>query len=610
MDTKPDAKPLAAGKEGRLSEAEGERLLANANAESGKGAAKGVTASSVGHVASGAGKSVAPEELLAERDATFGTPAELPLSDENDAPARIDATLSEGPLPSAASETPNAIESTLSESELPPSAANQTPAGIDATLSEGALPPSAASETPDAIESTLSESELPLVEAKTAAPLVRTKGPSVIEAPKQKGDLAPETVRRAPKRGFSKIFWGLGLGLGLIGIVATLLLLFAPGYLKTRVEEEARSRGVVLVFSEIEYGLSRVVLTDVSLALVGVPDFRAKASVIEVDLADWEPTALRASGLSLMLSGSDVIDQLSDWKSKYGKKQKAPVFAKDAQVDLRIEPGDPTGILLSQVTLNLVPEKGSIEAGKTRFLGREMGPTNVVWVLPDDGFTVEIRPQLAPLSALTAMIWSSKEGPLCKLSLARTQVAPLQAIFGIPPGSDGISIEGNVEMKLPSLAKKAPLEASIQLVVRGYVPPHPKELNGILFGDATKVRAKALIAENFGGAKLSQVTVEAGALLLSGSGDVVRNGFDARVLLKLKGSIPCTSLASSAAIAHLGGPLGRIAGGLASGALSGSVFVSLSVDALASDMKAAKLDQHASIGCKVGLPGLPQIVFK
>jgi hypothetical protein len=104
--------------------------------------------------------------------------------------------------------------------------------------------------------------------------------------------------------------------------------------------------------------------------------------------------------------------------------------------------------------------------------------------------------------------------------------------------------------------------------------------------------------------------VEAGALVLRGLGDVDRDGFDATVSLTLKGTIPCTSLATSAAVAHLGQDWGKLAGGLASGALRGNVSVVLTVEAKASDLKSAKIEKSARIGCKVSVPGLPTIVIR
>lgn len=415
---------------------------------------------------------------------------------------------------------------------------------------------------------------------------------------------APATVRRgAPRK--RRWVWAVVVLLGVLVGAAVAVVLLAPGYLKARVVEEARARGVLLAFADAEYGLSKIVLRDVSLGLSGVPDFRAKAGRVEVDLEDYQPRAVRAGELSVTMTGTDVLAQLGAWKAKHGAALSAPLSARGASVDWHPLPGVDAGLSLLNAAVDVDAEKGTIDAADARMLGRAAGPTRVTWTTPTDGFVVEIRPGAPPLSAVSMVVTSAKEGPRLKLVLARTALRPLQAALGVPAGSEGIEAEGEIEMPVPSLAKPAPIEATVRMSVKGYVPPHPKELDGILFGDVTKVSAKAVIAADFSAAKLSGVAVEAGALSLSGTGNVAREGLDARVSLKLTGSIPCTALATSAAVAHLGAAWGRLAGGLAAGALQGSVSVALSVEALASDIKGAKIDKSARLGCKVSLPGLP-----
>ena len=418
----------------------------------------------------------------------------------------------------------------------------------------------------------------------------------------------PPTVRRpAPRKRVWLRVVAVVLGLLLGAVIA--IALIAPGYLRDRIEAEARARGVVLVFADVEYSLSKIVLRDTSLALEGVPDFKAKAAWVEVDLVDWQPGAVRAGGLVISMSGTEVLGQLGAWKVRHADALAAPLSAEGARVDWSPEAGSEMGLSLRESKVAVAADKGAVDAADARALERAAGPVKVTWTTPADGFVVEIRPGAPPLSAVSAVVWSTKDGPFIKVTLARTALGPLQAALGIPRGSEGLVAEGEVEMPVPSLAKPAPIDASLKMTVKGYVPPHPKELDGILFGDATKVRAKVTIAPGFGSAKLSQLTVEAGALALTGTGDIAREGLDARVSLKLKGNIPCTALATSAAVAHLGSQWGRLAGGLAAGALSGSVGVALTVDARASDIKGAKIGTSASVRCKVALPGLPEIVF-
>lgn len=428
--------------------------------------------------------------------------------------------------------------------------------------------------------------------------------PEVEQAPKE-----PEKPRRRTWLRVLVAFVGVLLGAGIA------LAVIAPRYVRDRVVEEARALGLVITFKDVDVGFERVSLDKVTLSLVGVPDMEAQADRIEVDLLDWQPRAVRAKGLSMALVGTSVLEQLSAWKNAHPKALAAPFDAEAATIDWHPSKGVDKALSFADARVTVDPKKGLIESKQTVFLGRDAGPVKTNWESDDIGFSVEMQPRAAPLSAIHIDITAAKdasprERPNVTVTLARTKLAELQTALGLPKGSDALEAEGEVKMPLPSLDKPAPIEGSIRLSVKGYVPPHPRELDGILFGNVTKVRSDFTVEPDFSRAKLSQVQVEAGALALRGLGDVDRDGFDATVALTLKGTIPCTALATSAAVAHLGAEWGKLAGGLASGALRGNVLVVLTVETKASDIASAKIEKSARLGCKISVPGLPVIVIK
>lgn len=491
--------------------------------------------------------------------------------------------------------------------EVPPANEDEAPAAVRPREIERSVPrtidETEVDEAPVAVRPRLVDETAPDLPPVAEAPPKAT----VVTAPEQpKAAEAAREEARAPKRRWLRAALVI---LGVLVVAAVALALVAPIYIEDRIHEEARARGVVLAFRDVDVGLSEVVLDGVRVSLVGVPDLEAQAERIEVGHDDWVPRSVRARGLSIALLGTGVLDQLSAWKSANPKALSAPLEAEGATVEWHPVKGAAAALTFGDARVAVSPEEGIIGAKQAVFMSRAAGPVQIAWTSEDGGFEVAIRPQAAPLSAIKVDIVSAKdasarERPRVKMALARTPLAPLQKALGIPKGSEGIQVEGEVEMPLPSLESPAKVEGSVRLSVKGYVPPHPKELNGILFGDVTKVRADFALAPDFSEAELSQVQVEAGALLLTGLGSVERDGFDANVSLTLKGAIPCTSLATSAAVANLGRDLGKIAGGLAAGALRGNVSVLLSVEAKASDIQNAKISQSARVGCKVSLPGL------
>lgn len=416
------------------------------------------------------------------------------------------------------------------------------------------------------------------------------------------------TAGKAPPRR-RKWLRAVAVILGVLLGVAVALALIAPSYLRGRIEDEARARGIGLTFGDVDYGFSQITLHDVKLSLAGVRNFEGAAALVEVQLEDWQPRAISATGLSLSLSGTDVLDSLGAWKSAHAAALAAPFKAEGARIEWRPARGSDAALVFAGAQLAVDGEKGAIEASSAQALGRDAGPVNVAWTMPADGFVVAIRPSAPPFSAVHAEIRSAVDAPQLKLVLERTALAPLQSALGIPKGSEGILADGELTMPLPSFERPGPVDGTLRITLKGYVPPHPRDLDGIVFGDTTVARLKFQLAADFSGAKLTSVATETGALALTGSGNVVRDGFDAKLSLKLKGSIPCTALAASAAVARLGRGLGGIAGSLAAGALRGNVGVDLSVEARASDLKSAKIAQSARIGCKVVLPGLPAILF-
>jgi len=146
-----------------------------------------------------------------------------------------------------------------------------------------------------------------------------------------------------------------------------------------------------------------------------------------------------------------------------------------------------------------------------------------------------------------------------------------------------------------------PTNGHAHLELKGYVPPHPVELDGFVFGDVTMLDTDLRFASNLDEIALENTSVTAGRFVLKGGGNVAREGVAARVKLDLRGTLPCDSLASAAAESRLGKLLGRAAGKKAGIAalhlVGGSVGVRVQVDATTADLAGAKLERSIGVGC-------------
>jgi hypothetical protein len=146
-----------------------------------------------------------------------------------------------------------------------------------------------------------------------------------------------------------------------------------------------------------------------------------------------------------------------------------------------------------------------------------------------------------------------------------------------------------------------PAGGHARLELKGYVPPHPVELDGFVFGDVTVLETDLRFGSGLDEASLENTSVTAGKFVLEGSGNVAREADGARVTLDLRGTLPCDALASASAESRLGRLLGRAAGkkaGIAALRLvGGSVAVRVQVDAKTAKLPDARVERSIGVGC-------------
>ena len=145
------------------------------------------------------------------------------------------------------------------------------------------------------------------------------------------------------------------------------------------------------------------------------------------------------------------------------------------------------------------------------------------------------------------------------------------------------------------------LTGTVDATLLGLVPPHPPELAGIVFGKDTAVslafRARAADAA----VSLPRLEVAVGSLRLAGTGTVVPRDASFTATAQLKGNIPCAELVGSAAVAHLGLPLGSGLGALARQGLGGTVEVRLGLTVDGDRPTQPEVRPSASIHCRLRL---------
>lgn len=377
-----------------------------------------------------------------------------------------------------------------------------------------------------------------------------------------------------------------------------------PKRLREEVATQAKARGLELSFDGVsatgilpwESGERAVQLTGVRLTNPDLPDVEIEAERVKVTLVGglFDPKPGHLYVKDARVNARDIPSLVAVEKdAKSGRLSAMPVSIDGAR--LRI------GRLGEKVPLTVIGEAKSIEIadGKVDFGGLtvevpipfvdvKVGPAEAELARKDGKSSVRV-----PSFLETARATVDDKGDNVHVELAPTDSTVLGKRLGME--LQPMKVSGVLDTRL---AGKGALEATFSLTMDGFVPPHPRELDGIVFGKKTKVSGKLVLE----GSELliKDVVIEAGSLNLKGGGKLTLEG-GGRVTLSLKGNVGCAELASSAAGAHFGVGGSLLTGMLAKGRLGGSIGVHLEVDAQLSDMNHAKIAPSAYIGCKVSL---------
>ena len=139
------------------------------------------------------------------------------------------------------------------------------------------------------------------------------------------------------------------------------------------------------------------------------------------------------------------------------------------------------------------------------------------------------------------------------------------------------------------------------LTLKGYIPPHPFELDGFIFGDTTTFDTKFALPATRDRITLTETRLAAGKFELSGGGLLSRASDHSEATLNLSGELPCSALAGVEAESRLakllGAQLASKAGKLAEKVVNGSVHVGLKFSADTRKLSDAHIERTIGVGC-------------
>ncbi len=399
----------------------------------------------------------------------------------------------------------------------------------------------------------------------------------------------------------------LGLKIALV-VVSTLAVLgvlgavwvkaFLPDLIRAEAIRRAQVLGIDLEFARFEArgvlpwdaGPEVVELEDVRATLRAAPGARVRATRAVVELSGHEPVRVTLDGLVVSADRLDALAALM----KAGQAEplsRVPFEAEDARVSISMLAE------AAPIPVEVGAARIAVENGELVLDGLQAAPAIPFFAIEPLPITLERRE--------TASVVRSRSLPGVTIELDDAATHATFTLDAMNPQAlskllhadlPKMTLVGVVEV---DLRKRLAPEATFDLRLVGFVPPHPPELGGIVFGKETRATgAVRLVGKTL---EITAITLKAGSLSLKGSGEADPLG-TGKLSLTLKGSIGCAELAASAVGAHFGWEGSLLTGRLARGRLTGTVGVTIEVRSRIDDLEHATASPSAVIRCGVKLP--------
>jgi hypothetical protein len=239
----------------------------------------------------------------------------------------------------------------------------------------------------------------------------------------------------------------------------------------------------------------------------------------------------------------------------------------------------------------------SYTAPSATMSGVDLGAIAASWTVADTTVTMSfgaLDPKAAPVHA---NIHYAATPPTATVTLAPTALSKLAGPMGIPLLAPGVTASGRADLTFARGIDAGPITGTVDSRLDGWVPPHPVELDGFLFGNTTTFTSKLDITADRSSIQLTNSRVRAGGFELGGGGRIDRQSSYALVSMNLAGNLACAAIAESAAAAHVGTFLAEIVGRASRKIVDGSVSVRVKITADSRHLDAARVDPTIGVGC-------------
>jgi hypothetical protein len=387
---------------------------------------------------------------------------------------------------------------------------------------------------------------------------------------------------------------------------------YAKPVVERLVTSRAERHGVTLKFQELDFGWGWLTLDRVEFRLLGVGGVRGQAERVTVRLNGLTPVEASGQGVRLDAEGALVtlVLELSRWIQRYTLALKFRLEGHDMQVVWRERPELPAWLTLSRGELSPTATGVRLQAGEAVVAGAKLGAFGAGWDVNDSYLDLGLGDPVGARAPIRVVVYHAVARPTVEFTLRPLLLERLAQPFGVALSAKNVTVSGAARLTFPPRSESGAIEGVSSIRLVGWVPPHPPELDGFVFGNETNFDTRLSMTPDYRTVSLTQSRVKAGAFVLVGGGSIQRYESYARSLLELRGQLPCASLASAMAESTLGRILGPLLGRVAELSVKGSVAVLVQVDADTRNLAGAKIVRTLGMGCglrPVAIPGIGQI---
>lgn len=396
------------------------------------------------------------------------------------------------------------------------------------------------------------------------------------------------------------------LGALLLGSAALGLFVLLPRYVEGKVLSTAEAQGVSLKPEDISFGWGWVQLTQVKVNLDRVRTVEMQVGRIDVALDGLTPLSIDLTNVDGLVIGSisNVGLELSEWTKAHPSAYSLPLSAKNVHVRFVEPAGTPPWLEVSGGELTRTNSGGVFAAQHSQLLGVDLGTVGAGFAR--EASTIALGFGEADLSRapFRVEVTPGGETPTARFVLAATAAERLAKPLGLGlllSGTTGVTVSSETTIAFASGAAAGSVSGVSNITLKGYIPPHPFELDGFIFGDTTSFDTKFTLPATRDRITLTESRLKAGKFELSGGGLLSRGSDHSEATLNLSGELPCSALAGVEAESRLakllGAALSSKAGRLAEKVVDGSVHVGLVFRADSRKLSAAHIERTIGVGC-------------